>query len=154
MHLFKQYAVRDADEAAGTIPVIDYGPYFAGEDGALAPLAAELRQACAEVGFFYAKNHGVPQPLVDRAFAASRRFHDLPIEEKLVLRLDANNIGYLPLNARCRAPRPSTRRRVPIRTRASSSATTAAPIIPTSAPASRCAGATNGPRGWTTCAPT
>ena len=30
MHLFQQHAVKDAASAAATIPVIDYGPYFAG----------------------------------------------------------------------------------------------------------------------------
>ena len=43
--------------------------------------------------------HGVPEELIDRAFAASRRFHALPLEEKLKLRLNENNIGYLPINA-------------------------------------------------------
>ena len=41
----------------------------------------------------------MPDELIDRAFAASRRFHALPLEEKLKLRLNENNIGYLPLNA-------------------------------------------------------
>ena len=44
-------------------------------------------------------NHGVPQAVIDRGFAASRRFHALPLEEKLKLRLNENNIGYLPMNA-------------------------------------------------------
>ena len=43
--------------------------------------------------------HGVPEPLIDRAFAASRGFHGLPLDEKLKLRLNENNIGYLPINA-------------------------------------------------------
>src|SRR5205085_7543987 len=47
----------------------------------------------------YAGNHGVPQELIDRAFAASRAFHALPLAEKLQLRLNDNNIGYLPINA-------------------------------------------------------
>jgi isopenicillin N synthase-like dioxygenase len=99
MHLFKEHAVRDEDAAAGMIPVIDYGPAFAGEAGELGRVAAEIRHACENVGFFYAKNHGVPQALIDRAFAASRAFHALPLEQKLALRLNENNIGYLPLNA-------------------------------------------------------
>ena len=41
----------------------------------------------------------MPEELIDRAFAASRRFHALPLEEKLKLRLNENNIGYLPINA-------------------------------------------------------
>ncbi|HUC09547.1 MAG TPA: 2-oxoglutarate and iron-dependent oxygenase domain-containing protein [Stellaceae bacterium] len=99
MHLFKQQAVRDYAAAARAIPVIDYGPYFAGEIGALDRLAAELAHACENVGFFYALNHGVPDEVIDRAFAASRRFFALPAEQKLALRLNQNNIGYLPINA-------------------------------------------------------
>ena len=99
MHLFKEQAVRDGAAAAKAIPVIDYGPYFAGELGALERLAAELASACENIGFFYALNHGVPDALVERAFAASRRFFALPPQQKLALRLNDNNIGYLPLNA-------------------------------------------------------
>jgi isopenicillin N synthase-like dioxygenase len=99
MHLFKQNAVTNFADAASKIPVIDYGPYFAGEPDALAVLAAQVRHACEHVGFFYALNHGVDQAVIDRAFAASRRFHALPLETKLALRLNQNNIGYLPMNA-------------------------------------------------------
>ena len=88
MHLFKEYAVKDVERAAETIPVIDYGPYFAGDAAALTPLAAQVRHACENIGFFYATNHGVPQALIDRAFAASRAFHALPLSEKLKLRLN------------------------------------------------------------------
>jgi isopenicillin N synthase-like dioxygenase len=99
MHLFKQQAVKDPESVSELIPVIDFGPYFAGEAGALDRLAEHLRHACENIGFFYAANHGVPQAVIDRAFAASRRFHALPLEEKLKLRLNESNIGYLPMNA-------------------------------------------------------
>ena len=99
MHLFKEQSVRDQAAAAEQIPVIDYGPYFAGEPGALERVAAEVGRACEHIGFFYALNHGVPEALIDRAFAASHRFHALPIDQKLALKLNDNNIGYLPMNA-------------------------------------------------------
>jgi isopenicillin N synthase-like dioxygenase len=99
MHLFKDLAVRDVAGTAAKIPVIDYGPYFAGEAGALERLSAAVRHACEAVGFFYIYNHGVPDALVDRAFAAARRFHAIPLEQKLALSLNQNNIGYLPINA-------------------------------------------------------
>jgi isopenicillin N synthase-like dioxygenase len=99
MHLFKQFAVGDLDAAARMIPVIDYGPYFAGVPGALESVAADIADACEHVGFFYALNHGVSDETIERAFAASRRFHALPLQQKLALRLDDNNIGYLPINA-------------------------------------------------------
>jgi isopenicillin N synthase-like dioxygenase len=99
MDLFKEFGVKDYQAAAAQIPVIDFGPLFAAETGALGRLAPELRHACENIGFFYALNHGIPDELIDRAFAASRRFHALPLEEKLKLRLNDNNIGYLPINA-------------------------------------------------------
>jgi isopenicillin N synthase-like dioxygenase len=91
MHLFRQFAVGDFDAAARIIPVIDYGPYFAGVPGALESVAAEIADACENVGFFYALNHGVSDETIERVFAASRRFHALPLAQKLALRLDDNN---------------------------------------------------------------
>jgi isopenicillin N synthase-like dioxygenase len=103
MHLFRQHAVRDTETASELIPVSDFGPYFAGDPGALEVLAGALRHACEHVGFLYAANHGVPQTVIDRGFAASRRFHALPLEEKLRLSLNENNIGYMPMNASMQA---------------------------------------------------
>src|SRR5260370_34203076 len=99
MNLFKEHAVRDYAAAAAQIPGIDFVPILGGEPGALGRIAAAARHACENVGFFYALNHGVPEALIDRAFAAARRFHALPLADKLKLRLDENNIGYLPINA-------------------------------------------------------
>ncbi|MBV8119493.1 MAG: isopenicillin N synthase family oxygenase [Alphaproteobacteria bacterium] len=103
MHLFKKQAVRDYAAAVKVIPIIDFGPYFAREKGALARLAGELDHACCNIGFFYALNHGVPDALVERAFTASRRFFALPLAQKLALKLNDNNIGYLPFNASVQA---------------------------------------------------
>ena len=49
---------------ANAIPVIDLGPYLAGELGALDHAAAELRHALTEIGFYTIVNHGVPSALV------------------------------------------------------------------------------------------
>lgn len=80
-----------------TIPIIDLGPFLSGAPGALESTAAELRRACAEIGFFFIANHGVNQWLVDRVFEESERFHALPIEAKMSLKIDADNIGYMPM---------------------------------------------------------
>ena len=103
MHLFQQHAVKDLAEAAAKIPVIDYGPYFAGESGALERLAERGALCLREHRLPLRLNHGVPQEVVDRGFAASRCFHALPLEEKLKLRLNQNNIGYMPMNASVQA---------------------------------------------------
>ena len=81
------------------IPGLDLAPYRRGEAGALERLAHALRETAENVGFFYIDNHGVPQETIDRAFAASRRFHALPTERKMEIPLNRDNVGYMPVNA-------------------------------------------------------
>jgi isopenicillin N synthase-like dioxygenase len=97
MNIFKAQAVKDPETAARVIPVIDVAPAFESAEG-LERVAVGVREASERVGFFYVAGHGVPAEVVDAAFAASREFHALPIAEKLALRLNQNNIGYLPVN--------------------------------------------------------
>src|SRR5438445_4497087 len=95
-------AIREqapSSAGGGAIPVLDVGPYLAGEPGALERLAAELKFACETVGFHFIKNHGVAWSRVDDTFAAAARFHALPLEDKLKLKIDEHNIGYLGLRA-------------------------------------------------------
>src|SRR5262249_55250748 len=66
--------------------------------GGLDAVASQVRDASAHVGFFYLAGHGVPDQIVDAAFAASREFHAMPLDEKLALRINENNIGYLAPN--------------------------------------------------------
>ena len=98
MNIFKAMAVRSVEEATRSIPVIDFGPAFRGERDALDACAAQVRHACEQVGFFYMAGHGVPQAVIDAAFEASREFHAMPLEEKMRLKINENNIGYLPAN--------------------------------------------------------
>jgi isopenicillin N synthase-like dioxygenase len=80
------------------IAVIDLGPYLAGEPGALERAARELGRAAEELGFYFITNHGIPQALIDRVFAAAERFHSLPLERKLEVKVrDKRVVGYLPL---------------------------------------------------------
>ena len=97
MNIFKAQAVKDPEAIARAIPVIDVAPAFAGASG-LERVAAQVREASERVGFFYVTGHGVPPAVIDAAFAASREFHALPLEDKLALKLNQNNIGYLPVN--------------------------------------------------------
>ena len=98
MSIFKTMAVKSVEEATRSIPVIDFGPAFQGEPGGLDAVASQVRHASEQVGFFYLAGHGVPDEIVDAAFAASREFHAMPLNEKLALRINENNIGYLAPN--------------------------------------------------------
>src|SRR5438132_4488760 len=98
MNIFKTMAVKNLEEVTRAIPVIDVGPAFRGEPGGLDGVATEVRRASEQVGFFYIAGHGVPQAIIDAAFAASREFHAMPAAEKQALPINENNIGYLPVN--------------------------------------------------------
>lgn len=82
---------------ANTVPVIDFGPYLAGEPGVLDRTAAELRHALTEIGFYSIVNHGVPLTLVHDVYRQVARFHARPLDEKLRIKLDRHNVGYLPM---------------------------------------------------------
>src|SRR5205809_6226248 len=98
MNIFKTMAVKNLEEVTRAIPIIDVGPALRGEPDALDGVAAEVRRASEQVGFFYLAGHGVPQAIIDAAFAASRELHAMPVAEKQALRINENNIGYLPVN--------------------------------------------------------
>src|SRR6266436_6630450 len=91
-------AVANPEAASQAIPVIDFGPAFRGEPGGLEAVARQVGHASETVGFFYVAGHGVPQAFIDDAFQASREFHAITLEEKLALKINENNIGYLPVN--------------------------------------------------------
>lgn len=87
---------QTAGASASEVPVLDLGPWRAGSPDALEALAAQLRHAQENVGFFVIVNHGVPQARIDAAFESARRFHALPLDAKLALKANEHNIGYLP----------------------------------------------------------
>lgn len=92
--------VAKIDLVAGEIPILDVAPFLAGEPGAAARLAAQLRWAFEHVGFYYLRGHGIDPALIADTFAAAADLHALPMERKLALKVDEHNIGYLPMSAR------------------------------------------------------
>jgi hypothetical protein len=78
------------------IPIIDVASFLAGEPEAAEILATQVAWTCCDTGFLVMTNHGVPQPVIDRAFAAAAVFFALDEESKLALKISAENIGYLP----------------------------------------------------------
>ena len=77
---------------ASEIPVIDLG-------GTMEAVARQIAAACRGTGFFYIENHGVAPETVAGAFAANRRFHALPTEQKLAIKMNKWHRGYQPLAA-------------------------------------------------------
>lgn len=96
--------VHDAME--GDIPVIDLSEYFStGDRAALDAVAAQLRTACEETGFFTIVGHGITTQQLGAAFDQMRQFHALRLEDKQSILMDRSEwpiggVGYLPLKNR------------------------------------------------------
>jgi len=69
-----------------TLPVIDMSATGA---------AAALGRALEEIGFAYITGHGVPQKVIDDAFAASRAFHASSAELKRSLAINEWHRGFM-----------------------------------------------------------
>jgi isopenicillin N synthase-like dioxygenase len=78
------------------IPVLDVSGLYGGD---AAQVSATLRRHLETIGFLYVAGHRVPEALVEAVREMSRRFHALPEEKKLALRIGRNFRGYLPFNA-------------------------------------------------------
>ncbi|EWC43850.1 hypothetical protein DRE_07294 [Drechslerella stenobrocha 248] len=82
-----------------SIPILDLSLAFSDDLGHRKKCAEQLFDACTRVGFFYVKNHGVPQSVVADCFGAAHKFFDLSLEEKMKIYIkDSDNYkGYTPL---------------------------------------------------------
>ena len=63
---------------AQEIPVIDIGPLADGSPAGLRAVASDMLAAAEATGFFYVRNHGIPQPTIDTVFTAAARFFATP----------------------------------------------------------------------------
>ena len=61
-------------------------------------LINDLYRACADVGFLYVRNHGVPLTLVESLRHSARAFFSAPIAEKMKVVLSPRIRGYYPEN--------------------------------------------------------
>jgi isopenicillin N synthase-like dioxygenase len=84
-------------------PVIDLAAYLRGEAGARHDAAARLRHALENIGFLIVVGHGVAAELTDGVVEQTKRFHALPIEQKLKVATGSGQgsgfTGYLPSGA-------------------------------------------------------
>ena len=80
-----------------SVPIIDIAPFLAGTLEDKRRVAAEVGRACEEIGFLIVKGHGVPRELVTQMYDVSKRFFDLPLDEKMETHGRERSRGYGPL---------------------------------------------------------
>lgn len=92
-------SVRTA--AFDEIPIVDFTGVLKRSLSAKAATATAIREACENVGFFYIRNHGIPEADIERIFDVGRRFFALPLQNKLSIHknLSPQHAGYTPLLA-------------------------------------------------------
>nr|GEV72607.1 2-oxoglutarate-Fe(II) type oxidoreductase-like isoform X1 [Tanacetum cinerariifolium] len=56
-----------------------------------------LKQACMDSGFFYVTNHGISPEFMEHVFTQSKKFFDLPLDEKMKLLRNEKHRGYTPV---------------------------------------------------------
>ncbi|KAJ5246305.1 hypothetical protein N7468_001288 [Penicillium chermesinum] len=73
-------------------PILDFSPVYGDDSQAKAKLVEAVRNCCHHNGFFQITGHRVPSELQRRVMNCSKRFFDLPLEEKL--QIDKNNNSF------------------------------------------------------------
>ena len=64
------------------VPSVDLRPFISGDGDGKRAVAGAIACACEEIGFFKIRGHGVPQSLVEQAFATADAFFANPQEVK------------------------------------------------------------------------
>ena len=78
------------------IPVIDLTDSFSPDIETRRKVAAEIRKAARDTGFFYVSGHGVPDEIIEKTFAVGKTFFDKPLDEKMKVLGPGGGFGYDP----------------------------------------------------------
>ena len=83
------------------VPIVDLEAARTGTADEFRATAARIREVCQDVGFFYVKNHGIDESVLDLALDRTQQFFRLP--EPVKLRYDIGEVrrhrGYVPFGA-------------------------------------------------------
>lgn len=92
------------------LPILDFSLFEQGGE-AREQFLKELLYSAHEIGFFYIKNHGVSQALLQEAQSLSKAFFNLSLEEKLeVAEVNSPHFrGYTRVNGEITRKKPDTR---------------------------------------------
>jgi len=83
------------------IPIVDLGGAQSEDAEEMAKAASAIKTAATTYGFFYIKNHGIPENVIGEAFAHAKRFFLQSQEEKMLVhsRLDSFRNGFAPVGS-------------------------------------------------------
>ena len=89
--------VADTRETGFKIPIIDFNTFLHGTTTSKTSVATEILDGFTSSGFVYLCNTGLPSGAVASVFSWSKRFFDLPTEEKAKLAWETpeSNRGYV-----------------------------------------------------------
>jgi len=99
-------ALEAARVSAASLPVIDISGLTSASAAERQKVGAALHVACVDKGFFYIKNHGVQETLVDDVFSEAAAFFALPAEQKAEVDKAKSKVnrGYEPLQGQTLEP--------------------------------------------------
>ena len=92
-----------APKNAAHLPIVDLADTQSKSDERQRA-ATNIRAACRDTGFMFVRNHGIGQPIIDRAFTESRRFFSQSESEKLKVRARKGTNGYDPVETQALDP--------------------------------------------------
>lgn len=79
-----------------SVPMIDVGPLFGGSEEDARAVAAEIRRASIEIGFFYVRGHNVSPHLMHAMLMAGKYFFSLPEARRREIQVNKAHRGYVP----------------------------------------------------------
>jgi isopenicillin N synthase-like dioxygenase len=80
------------------IPIVSLKPIIKGEINADQQVARDLKPVLESWGALQLVDHGVPQSVIDGAFQAAAHFFALPLEQRMQIKVDKHNRGYVPMH--------------------------------------------------------
>ena len=89
--------VADTRETGFKIPIVDFNTFLTSSTTSKTRVAKEILEGFTSSGFVYLGNTGLPSGQVSNVFSWSKRFFDLPMEEKVKMAWETpeSNRGYV-----------------------------------------------------------
>ena len=92
--------VSNREPKSLSLPLVDFSAWTStGSSARRLEVAHDLVEACRRTGFVYISNHGIAPSFVKEAFSWSKRFFDLPLEEKIQAQRDQSTAIFRGYNS-------------------------------------------------------